>query len=284
MRTDATSAPLAGQALPVAGSSRKIAASGASGSAQVRTIRDIIGAGPLSDEEKARQSALSDALQRLKSLNDPDKRARDRQAQLAQKVMQLRDRLRNLLMFSGMDPEKVKKAAEAIAKELESALRALKALGGQSGGAASASVSSATASVPEAGGVEAAPDGATDDVSAAVPQAVVEGEITSPEPSQPIDQKKLSEQIEKQIREELAARDAERKEKQEQASFADENRRLIRLTEILIKLAESIAEKAGAKHRQQEKDEQQEGGTVTAASAPVAPGPDLLAEIIDIEV
>lgn len=201
-----------------------------------RTKADTVEGGTdgfnLKDAKRANEK-LQRVLDQMKRLNDPEKRRAEREAMAKEKVERAQARLRQMMMFGASE-----EALRQVAKELEDAIRELKAIAGSTGSvsaAAGSSVSEAKQAAASADSTDSANTGADADIqaeTAASPEASVKD-------STKLAGEKLVKMLEEKEQEEANGPHAIKKDG---TTDATELKRILLLAETLLKITEHMIE------------------------------------------
>ena len=197
------------------------------------TVEGGTGSFNLKDAKRANEK-LQRVLDQMKRLNDPEKRRAEREAMAKEKVERAQARLRQMMMFGASE-----EALRQVAKELEDAIRELKAIAGSTG-----SVSSTTGSSVSEAKLAAASADSTDSANAGADADIqTETTATSPEASVKDSTKAVGEKLVKMLEEkEQEEANSPHAVKKDGTTDATELQRILRLAEALLKITEHMIE------------------------------------------
>lgn len=193
------------------------------------TVEGGTGSFNLKDARRANEK-LQRVLDQMKRLNDPEKRRAEREAMAKEKVERAQARLRQMMMFGASE-----EALRQVAKELEDAIRELKAIAGSTGSVSSTTGSSVSEAKQAAASADSANTGADADIQAET--------AASPEASVKDSTKAAGEKLVKMLKEkEQEEANSPHAVKKDGTTDATELERILRLAETLLKITEHMIE------------------------------------------
>ncbi|HCI45717.1 MAG TPA: hypothetical protein DFI00_00330 [Rhodospirillaceae bacterium] len=194
------------------------------------TVEGGTGSFNLKDARRANEK-LQRVLDQMKRLNDPEKRRAEREAMAKEKVERAQARLRQMMMFGASE-----EALRQVAKELEDAIRELKAIAGSTGSVPSTTGSSVSEAKQAAASADSANTGTDADIQA-------ETAAASPEASVKDSTKAAGEKLVKMLKQkEQEEANSPHAVKKDGTTDATELERILRLAETLLKITEHMIE------------------------------------------